>query len=108
MSKSFFFTAFALNLATTPFHVQAEITPNTEIAHIEEEIETLQSQLKNLRKDAFNQEMDAQAYMFDNWSDYVGKINANEKDEQSIIQLKDKIEKLKQRKQELLKDSHKP
>lgn len=99
--------AFVLAATTAPFSTQAAAAPQTEVESIEKEIELLQSQLHNLRKDAFNNEMQAQPYMFDNWSEYTSEIKANEDDEKAILIIKAKIQQLNTRKQELLKDLHK-
>lgn len=68
---------------------------------IDAQITTLRSELKELRRNAFNNEMNAQPYMFDNWHQYAGEINSNEENEKKIKAVKAKISELKKRKQAL-------
>lgn len=105
MSKLIFITGLALSLSIASI-TYADANPKiTKIEQVDQEIIKLEKELKRLRQDAFNQEMNAQPYMFDNWSEYTENINANEIDEKKIIDIKAKIEDLKILKQKLMKSA---
>lgn len=72
-------------------------------SEIDQQILSLQAQLKELRRDAFNDEMDAQPFMFDNWHEYADEITGNENAEKKITKIKAQIDELNKQKQELLK-----
>lgn len=79
----------------------------TEIKTIDAQLESLEGELKTLRKDAFNNEMEAQPYMLESRKEYTENIQANEDDEKRILLIKEKIRILKERKQALLNEQSK-
>lgn len=90
----------SLALAATSM-LAADQPASTEMQKIDEQLSSLQSELKDLRRDAFNREMHAQTFMFDNWHEYADEIKANTTDEKKIAEVKAKIKALSDRKEAL-------
>ena len=61
---------------------------------IDEKIESLYLELEEARKKAFNDEMEAQPLMFDNWREYREDIEKHQGDEKRIEEIKQKIQDL--------------
>ena len=111
MNYRFLLTAFALGLALsslTPTHADETSTTehkmidSNELQKIDTEIEHLKSSLNKLRKQALNQEMNSQPFLFDNWDQFAEGIEANEENEKQILQIKKEIDALIQLRQSLI------
>lgn len=113
VAMNFFYFIFSLFLfgCLTTNQAQAESTSAPQQIHlqnIDKEINSLNQQLEKLRKEAFNQEMQAQPYMFDNWKEFSEDIGNAEEAERKILKLKERIQSLNELKQFLLKQPPNP
>ena len=61
---------------------------------LEDKLLRLQLELDEARKEAFNNEMEAQPLMFDNWMEYRQDIEKHQKNEKRINEIKQKIQDL--------------
>ena len=68
------------------------------------ELQILEHKLEILRVKALNEEMEAQQLMRSNWQAYLQKIEAMEKDERQILELKKRIAVLKNQQAEKSKN----
>jgi phage shock protein A len=97
--KTSYFLLISFLIFTTPSHAENTQTQSqTEIENIDQAIDSLNQQLKNLRKEALNREMQAQPYMRYHWQEFTDDIEHAEEPEKKIHDLKDKLKKLKERK----------
>lgn len=103
----FFFAFFLLGYFTTSLVASQannqKIPKQISLQNIDKEIDSLNQQLTKLRKETFNQEMQAQPYMFDNWKEFSEDIGKAEEAEKKILIIKEKIKALEQLKQFLIK-----
>lgn len=103
-------TFLLLTLATSihPFYLSTT-TPSehslTELQNINQQIDSLEKQLSEMRRKAVNKEIHAQTYMIDNWHEFAEDINAAEESEQHILAIKKKIHELNDRKETILKET---
>jgi len=96
-------TSFLLMLTTYSQAVPLNPEPsasNQEIKFqdINHEIEFLEKQLKQMRKQALNNEIHAQPYMIDNWHQFAEEIKNSEENEKKIVEIKRKIQELNKKK----------
>lgn len=70
---------------------------------IDQQIEYLQKQLAQLRRNMLNSEIHAQNYMIDNWQEFAEGISLAEDKEKEILAIKKKIQELKDQKNLLIK-----
>lgn len=100
------FVLFIFFLAIIPLSSYAENGPTqTRVQRIDQEIDSLNKKLSKLRKEAFNQEMKAQPYMFDNWKEFSEDIEHVEESERKILNIKENIQMLEDLKQSLSKEA---
>ncbi len=78
---------------------------NRTIEEIDAEIAAYTEQLQAYRKEAFNDEMEAQPGMRLQWHQYVQDVEKEEGAEKKILEIKKKIEQLTQEKEEVQKNS---
>lgn len=101
MPRTFHSFLLAFCLSSAPLLADNTTSRQTEIDAINTEIDTLSNTLEELRKAAFTREMQAQPYMFDNWDQFAQKIKENEDKEKAILDLKDQIKLLIQKRDAL-------
>jgi hypothetical protein len=90
-----------ISLAAADFSPQPTNSQHTELDAVNAEIDTLNNTLEDLRKAALTREMQAQPLMFDNWDEFAQKIKENEDKEKAILDLKDRIKLLIQKRDAL-------
>ena len=95
----FFITAAAFS------HSYAEnfYNQSPEQQSLDQEIESREKNLAQMRKEALNLEIKAQSYMFDNWHEFAEDIRLNEEREKEILSTKKKLKELYNQKDALLK-----
>lgn len=91
-----------------PIQNQTQSQTLTELQSIDRQINSLNKDLARIRKEALNQEINAQQYMIDNWQEFAENISLNETSEKEILEIKEKIKTLNDRKAFLLKQSSNP
>lgn len=79
---------------------------HTDIQSIDQQIESLEKQLAQLRRNMLNSEIHAQTYMIDNWHEFAEEINRSEDNEKVILMVKKQIQELKDQKKLLIKDKN--
>jgi len=94
--------SLAISATALPLYADNAPASTLELQNIDKQLLDLKSELKELRRQAFNKEMDAQPLMFDNWHEYTEDIGSNESSEKKILAIKAKIEALNKRKDTLL------
>ena len=80
---------FSLLLLTCTAFLQA--MPSDQLEY---KLLRLHLELDEVRKEAFNNEMQAQPLMFDNWMEYREDIEKHQKNEKRINEIKQKIQDL--------------
>lgn len=97
----------ALTIAPTPSHANNNPQTQTQLdlENIDLEIQLLNRQLEKRRKEASNQELEAQPYMRYHWQEFTEDIDHSENREKEVLDIKEKIQKLKAKKASLLKQS---
>ena len=75
------------------------------VQEIDAEIATYTEQLQSYRKQAFNDEMEAQLGMRLQWHEYVQDVEKEEDAEKKILEIKKKIAQLTQEKEEIQQNS---
>lgn len=71
------------------------------IEEIDKKLQSLYLELKQARKEAFNQEMEAQPLMFDNWSQYTNDIQKEEHERKRVWEIEGKIQTLEEQREHL-------
>jgi chromosome segregation ATPase len=79
-----------------------------ELQNIDQEIDFLNKDLEKARKNALNQEIHAQQFMFDNWHEFSENVGQAETNEKQILEIKKKIKALTERKESLKNSSNQP
>lgn len=104
------FLIFIFTVLSAISHADAESTPQiqNELQGIDQEIDFLKKDLKKLRKDALNQEIHAQQFMFDDWHEFSENVAKAETNEKQILEIKEKIKALTERKESLKNASNQP
>lgn len=73
------------------------------VKEIDSELQSLHLRLEELRKEEYNNEMESQASMRENWGNYAKKLTEAEKEEREQDQILKRIAELQAQKEELLK-----
>ena len=79
-----------------------------ELQSLDQEINSLKKHLEEMRKNALNNEIKAQPYMFDNWHQFAEDIRLSEENEKNIQETKKKLQELNDSKEALLKKNPLP
>lgn len=92
----------ALFLAMMLFNISAgSVEPS--INEIDTELQTLNLRLQEMRKEEFNDEMESQESMRENWAAFAKKLTEAENDEKEQDQILKRMAELQAKKVELLK-----
>lgn len=81
--------------------LENEQVPRTDMERIEKDLQNLDTELKQYRIKSLNSEQQAQPYMRDDWNQFTKEIQTSEKDEQRVLEIKKRMDELKEQKQKL-------
>ncbi|MCE5318978.1 MAG: hypothetical protein LLG04_16645 [Parachlamydia sp.] len=91
----------AIFLAMMLFNLSAR-SEEPAIKEIDNELQSLDVRLQALRKEEFNDEMESQEFMRDDWAAFANKLTEAEKEEREQDQIMKRMAELQAKKVELL------
>jgi septal ring factor EnvC (AmiA/AmiB activator) len=77
----------------------------TALQQIDRELESLTQQLRQMRKEEFNDEMESQPQMLSNWDEFAKKLAEAEENERKVKMIQKRIAELQAQKQTLLHEN---